>query len=130
LINAILSIKPIYAHSILSGKKKVEFRKISFKREVKKIYIYSSAPDQQIIGYFIVKEIVSDKPSILWDKYNEVGSISKKDFFKYYSDKEIGYSILIKKVSKFKNPINPKSIFPNFTPPQSFCYCDEIYIQK
>ncbi len=125
-MNVILSIKPHYAHSILSGKKKVEFRKAKFKSEVKKIYIYSSAPDQRIIGYFLVKEILSDKPANLWNKYNEVGSISKEDFFEYYSDKEIGYSILIDKVFKFKNPIDPKTLFENFTPPQSFCYCADI----
>ena len=125
-MNALLSIKPIYAHSILSGEKEVEFRKASFKRDIKKIYIYSSAPDQQIIGYFLVKEIVSDTPKNLWNKYHEVGIISKKDFFEYYLNKEIGYSILIDKVFKFKSPINPKTVFRNFTPPQSFCYCDDI----
>ncbi len=125
-MNALLSIKPIYAHSILSGKKKVEFRKASFKRDVRKIYIYSSAPDKRIIGYFLVKEIVSDKPKNLWNKYNEVGSISKKDFFNYYLNKEIGYSILIDKAFKFRNPIDPKTVIENFTPPQSFYYCEEI----
>ena len=108
-MNAILSIKPIYTNSILSGKKKVEFRKASFKREVRKIYIYSSSPDQRIIGYFLVKEIISDKPKNLWNKYNEVG-----------------YFILIDKVFRFKNPINPNTVFDNFTPPQSFCYCEDI----
>ncbi|HET6989695.1 MAG TPA: ASCH domain-containing protein, partial [Bacteroidia bacterium] len=58
-MNVLLSIKPKYAKAIIDGKKKVEFRKLPFKLNVNKVYIYSSAPEQKIIGYFTFDDIIS-----------------------------------------------------------------------
>jgi predicted transcriptional regulator len=54
---ALLSIHPKYAHSILNGDKLVEFRKTKFKKPVKYCLIYSTSPDQKIIGFFEIKKI-------------------------------------------------------------------------
>ena len=62
LTSVILSIKPIYAQAIMNGTKKVEFRKKIFKRPVDKIFVYSSSPEQKIIGFFTISEIVEDEP--------------------------------------------------------------------
>lgn len=125
-MNVLLSIKPKYANAILTGQKRVEFRKLVFKKEIERVYIYSSAPEQRIIGYFIIDDIVSDTPYALWEQFSNVGSISEEDFFDYFAEKEIGYSIKIKSVKKFSKSKNPKEIFKNFVPPQSYMYCEEI----
>ncbi len=125
-MNVLLSIKPKYANAIINGDKKVEFRKLPFKQHVKKVYIYSSAPEQKIIGYFTFDDIVSGTPEKLWKKFKKVGVIEEDDFFSYFSNKQIGYSIKIKTVKKFTKGINPKDIFENFFPPQSYMYCEEI----
>ncbi|MCW7503897.1 MULTISPECIES: ASCH domain-containing protein [Leptospira] len=123
-MNAILSIKPEYAWAIMEGKKKVEFRKNIFKKKIKNVLIYSSSPDQRFIGYFSIKEIDIDSPNKLWKKYSKEGCISKEKFFLYYSNKVEGTSIIIEKVVRFRSPLEPKSIFKTFTPPQSFIYCE------
>ena len=64
-MDAILSIKPIYANQILAGTKKVEFRKRKFKEEVRKVYIYASVPVKQIVGYFTFSTIDEDTP-VFW----------------------------------------------------------------
>jgi predicted transcriptional regulator len=125
-MNVLLSIKPKYANAILAGQKLVEFRKLAFKREIERVYIYSSAPEQRIIGYFIIDDIVSDTPEGLWKQFNKVGSINEEDFFEYFANKEIGYSIKIKSVNKFRKSKDPKDIFKNFVPPQSYMYCERI----
>jgi predicted transcriptional regulator len=125
-MNVLLSIKPKYANAILAGEKLVEFRKLAFKKEIERVYIYSSSPEQRIIGYFTIEDIISDTPEELWRKYNTVGSISEDDFFEYFADKEIGYSIKIKSVNKFRKSKNPKEIFKNFVAPQSYMYCERI----
>ena len=125
-MNVLLSIKPKYANAILAGQKLVEFRKLAFKKEIERVYIYSSAPEQRIIGYFTIDDIVSDTPEELWKQFSKVGSISEEDFFAYFANKEIGYSIKIKSVNKFRKSKNPKDIFKNFVPPQSYMYCEEI----
>lgn len=125
-MNVLLSIKPKYANAILAGVKLVEFRKLTFKKEIERVYIYSSAPEQRIIGYFTIDNIVSDTPKRLWRQFSDVGSISEQDFFEYFANKEVGYSIKIKSVKKFTKSKNPKEIFENFVPPQSYMYCEKI----
>jgi predicted transcriptional regulator len=125
-MNVLLSIKPKYANAILDGEKLVEFRKLAFKKEIERVYIYSSAPEQRIIGYFIIDDIISDTPKKLWRLFSDVGSINKEDFFEYFANKEIGYSIKIKSVTKFHKSKDPKEIFKNFVPPQSYMYCEKI----
>jgi predicted transcriptional regulator len=121
----ILSIKPVYANAILSGQKKVEFRKTLFKQKVKKVYIYSSAPEQRIIGYFTIEQIISGSPEFLWESFSPIGSIDEDSFFEYFAEKEVGFSIKIEKVNRFRKSIDPKSIIKGFVPPQSYMYYEE-----
>jgi len=123
--NVILSIKPKYAQAIISGVKKVEFRKKIFKRPVDKVYIYSSSPTKKIIGYFTFLEIVEETPIELWTKFQNVGSIEKADFFEYFKDYEKGFAIIVANVEKFKKGIDPIEFFENFCAPQSYLYIEE-----
>ncbi|CAM1363499.1 Predicted transcriptional regulator, contains an HTH and PUA-like domains [Tenacibaculum soleae] len=130
LTSVILSIKPIYAQAIMSGTKKVEFRKKTFKRQVDKIFVYSSSPEKKIIGFFTIKDIVEDSPENLWKEFKEVGGIDKKSFFEYYQNSETGFSIRISEAKKFENGIEPSDFFENFNAPQSFIYLEEETAQN
>ena len=123
-MDAILSIKPIYAKQILAGTKKVEFRKRSFKEKVRRVYIYASVPVKQIVGYFTFVKIDEDTPMNLWEKYKEVGGIEKDDFFNYYAKNDVGCAFVIKSVTKFKQGKNPNEFIDDFVPPQSYVYLD------
>ena len=122
--NVILSIKPKYAQAIISGIKKVEFRKKIFKRPVDKVYIYSSSPTKKLIGYFTFAEIIENSPLDLWARFKDAGSIEKKDFFDYFKDYEKGFAIVIDTVVKFKKGIDPIDFFENFCAPQSYIYIE------
>lgn len=123
-MDAILSIKPIYAKQILAGTKKVEFRKRSFKEKVRRVYIYASVPVKQIVGYFTFTEIDEDTPANLWEKYKDVGGIAKEDFFSYYANNERGCAFVINTVTSFKQGKNPNDFIDDFVPPQSYVYLD------
>ena len=123
-MDAILSIKPIYAKQILAETKKVEFRKRSFKEKVRRVYIYASVPVKQIVGYFTFTEIDEDTPANLWEKYKDVGGIAKEDFFSYYANNERGCAFVIKTVTSFKQGKNPNDFIDDFVPPQSYVYLD------
>lgn len=125
LTSVILSIKPVYAQAIMSGLKKVEFRKKIFKRPVDKIFVYSSSPEKKIIGFFTIKEIVEDEPNNLWEEFNDIGGINKDDFFAYYKEAKTGFTIIIDQVEKFENGIDPFDFFENFCAPQSYIYLEE-----
>jgi len=49
-------------------------------------------------------------------------------FFDYYSGIKEGFALELKHMKLFKAPIDPKVIFPHFTPPQSFYYLDDTLI--
>ena len=123
-MDAILSIKPIYANQILAGTKKVEFRKRRFKEDVRRVYIYSSMPVKQIVGYFTFSTIDEDTPANLWNKYKEVGGIAQDDFFEYYANNVSGCALVIKSVTSFKKGKSPNDFIDDFVPPQSYVYLD------
>ncbi|MCU0288890.1 MAG: ASCH domain-containing protein [Acidobacteria bacterium] len=125
MINVILSIKPEFADAILSGKKKVEFRKTLFKKDVEKVFIYSTAPVKRITGYFTINEIIESPPFELWEKFGKRGFINEVDFFNYFKNKETGFSICIDMINKFSEAIDPFVEIENFVPPQSFRYISE-----
>lgn len=124
LTDAILSIKPIYANAILKGVKTVEFRKRVFKKNVDKIFIYSSSPTKMIVGYFTFSNIVEDTPENLWKTFQKLGGINKDDFFEYYKETEKGFGIVIKEVVKFEVEKDPIEFIENFTAPQSYVYLE------
>lgn len=129
-MNVLLSIKPKYVEEIKNGNKRYEFRKslcsAKNRDKLEKIFIYSSAPVQKIVARFFVEEILEDHPKILWDKCKDVSGIEHVDFFKYFKDRNSGLAIKISELKFFRKPIEPKKIIPNFSPPQSFCYIDDI----
>ena len=63
----LLSIKPEYANKIFDGQKHYEYRKRIPKKEVSKIVVYSSAPEQAVIGEVEVVKTLKMKPTPLWN---------------------------------------------------------------
>lgn len=122
-MNILLSIKPKYAESIISGNKRYEFRKIIFKRNyIKNVYIYCTSPVKRIIGSFKVGDIIEDRPIRLWEKLNKFSGLDEEEFFDYFKNIERGFAIEIKSIEKFEDPVDPVKLIPGFVPPQSFCY--------
>lgn len=120
-MDLLISIKPNFIEKIISHEKKYEFRKRIFRKNVDKIFIYSSSPEKKIIGYFTAGEIVKDNPENLWDNFSHVSGISKEAFFDYFEGKKEGFAIEIKELTVFPIPINADEL-ENFRAPQSFCY--------
>lgn len=121
-MKVVLSIKPEFAFKIFDGSKKFEFRKTIFKdKNVKSVVVYASSPIQKVIGEFEIGEIFNDDLETLWNLTGEFSGITKKFFFEYFSERENGFAIQVKKKMKYKNPKCLKRDF-NLNPPQSFAY--------
>jgi type I restriction enzyme S subunit len=86
------------------------------------VYIYSTAPIKKIVGIIKINSVIEGSPSVLWDQLKDQAGISKKEFFEYFRNKEKGFALEIKDAERFEKPLDPKTLFPNFVPPQSFCY--------
>jgi predicted transcriptional regulator len=121
-MKVLLSIKPEFAEMIFSGTKKYEFRRSVFKNpDVKAIVVYASSPVRKVIGEFEIEEIINDKLTALWEQTKEYAGISENCFLKYFSNKESGYAIHIKNVTRYRKALCLREDF-NVAPPQSFMY--------
>ena len=74
----LMSIHPKFAQLILSGKKKVEFRKTRFNHQISHVVIYATSPIKKVVGYFEVQNIKVAPPKDLWESYSEVSGIEPK----------------------------------------------------
>ncbi|OQX21154.1 MAG: hypothetical protein BWK75_03825 [Candidatus Altiarchaeales archaeon A3] len=119
---AILSIKAKYVKEILNGNKKYEFRKASFKRDVRSILVYATKPVGRIVCMLQVGDIIEDYPKVLWRDFNKFSGMDKKEFFAYFGNRDKGTAIEIKSVMEFSEQINPNELIPNFVAPQSWSY--------
>ncbi|MFK8377110.1 ASCH domain-containing protein [Capnocytophaga canimorsus] len=121
-MKVLLSIKPEFAKKIFDGTKKFEFRKTIFKnKNVKKVIVYASSPVQKVIGEFEIEKIISKEIDALWIETQDYSGISEEFFYEYFSKKEIGHAIKIKKAKKYSVPKNLREEYDIF-PPQSFVY--------
>ena len=119
---ALLSVRPRFARAIMSGEKRVEFRKVQFRRTVSHVVVYATGPIRRILGYFEVARLVEAPPKRLWDLYGGVGAIHHHEFYAYYRSSNRGTAIAIGGVYAFQEP--PRlSVFGRWLkPPQSFRY--------
>lgn len=118
----LLSIKPEFAHKIFDGSKKYEFRKQVFKDlSIKKVIVYSSSPEQKVIGEFEIEAILNDSPDKIWNQTKLYSGISQELFENYFEGRDRAYAI---KVASTKRYRKEKSLadFNIYAAPQSFAY--------
>jgi len=122
-MKVLLSIKPVYAHKILDGTKKYEFRRrIHRDSRVHTVIIYATKPIGKVVGEFSIKDVYSDHPDLLWEKTNQFAGISKQLFSEYFYGRDIGYAIEVKKVKIYSNPKNLNEFIESGIAPQSYVY--------
>ena len=116
-----MSIKPQYVQRIMTGKKKYEFRKKACKKNVDKIYIYSTVPVKKVVGEAEVELVLIETPEIIWEKTKDDAGIDKDFFDRYYKDREEAVAYKLINVKKYKNPRSLKELGIK-SAPQSYQY--------
>lgn len=124
-MKAILSIKPEFVEKIFSGEKEYEYRKSIFKKPITSVIIYCTMPVGKFVGEFKIEDILYEDVEELWSKTEASSGISYKFYKEYFNNKEKAYALKIKDLKKYKSPIVPSNIIPDFKAPQSFCYFSE-----
>lgn len=125
-MKALLSIKPEFVEEIVSGSKRFEYRKVSFKQEVESVVVYACMPVGKIVGEFIVGDIISMNPSDLWRTTKDYSGISYKFFRQYFKGRKNAYAIQIKEYIPYEEPIDPYKEYKHFVPPQSYRYLADV----
>lgn len=120
----LLSIKPEFAHKIFDGTKKYEFRKQIFKdSSIKKVIVYSSSPEQKVIGEFTIDDILNDTPSDLWLQTRDYSGITQAFYEEYFRGRKNAYAIKVASTKLYEQKKN-LSDFDIICPPQSFAYVE------
>lgn len=127
----LLSIYPRYANKILSGEKRVEFRKAWPSSGVSTIVIYATVPVQKIVGVARVKRVHQGSPTALWSLAQALGGgVSRRDLYSYFRGKEAGFGIEIDSIQPCSIPLDPQACLVDFNPPQSFMYLDHASLVR
>ncbi len=119
--NAIISIRPIFADAILSGKKTVELRRRIPSLELgTRLWIYATLPVGAVVGSALVHSFCNASPSELWRRYCERAAITRTDFNNYFSGTDHGVGIELSSVQKIEPiPIEYLRVMRGgFNPPQ------------
>jgi predicted transcriptional regulator len=124
-----MSIKPEFAARILSGEKRVEFRKQAFREDVSHMVIYSTTPVGAIVGVCEVDGVFVATPSTVWRKYAAVAGIARAGFTAYYTNRRRAVAIKVAKPVRFTSPV-PLSSIGERRPPQSFRYLPAVSLDR
>lgn len=122
-----LPIKPSFLHSILSGEKKWEYRKVIPQKPIEKLVLYSSSPEKKILAIAEVVKIKSASPQELWRVTRKQSGISKTFFDTYFKGKSLAHGIQIGRIIPLI-PTCPKLL--NIRVPQSFIYLNGNQIRE
>ncbi len=119
----LLSVKPRFADLIVSGTKQVEFRRVWAQEPVPWIAIYSSTPTQQIIGIVEVESVVLASASSLWGVNCSLGGgLTRTELRSYFAGRARGYAVMLGRVLRPHEPVEPTEVIRGFRAPQSFRY--------
>lgn len=124
---ALISIHPIYVEKILSGEKRLEFRRSWAANQVDYLIIYATSPVQRIVAVTQIGQVIRGSKNRLWElARNKGGGISRRKLFEYMEGKKQGVALELLQTIKIAEVINPYALFGNgFRPPQSFRYLSQ-----
>lgn len=126
--SVLISIQPVHVAKILSGEKRLEFRRLWAAQPVDCMVIYATCPQQKIIATAQIKRTITGTATQLWAAAQELGGgISRSQLFDYFKGKPIGTALELTRIRIFDDAIDPIDIFGQpFHPPQSFRYMKRI----
>ena len=121
---ALISIHPQYVEKILSGEKRLEFRRGWTRTPVDFLVIYATNPIQQIVAIAELGEVIQGTKTKLWELARDKGGgISRRKLFAYMEGKKQGVALELIRTLRIVEGINPSTLLgDDFHPPQSFRY--------
>ena len=84
--------------------------------------VYVSSPRCSLEGAFEVAEVIESSPVQLWKKLSAETGITREEFDAYFSGREIGYGIRIRKAWKLVPVSLERLRASKLRPPQSYQY--------
>lgn len=124
-LDVILSVHPCFVEKIILGEKNFEYRKSKFKKDVDKVFVYSTSPIKKIVGYFRFSGYIQGTVDYVWGITANESGVEKKFYYEYFKNKSNSYALKIVEFYEFENYLNPKEHIDSFYPPQSYRYLEK-----
>lgn len=119
----LISIKPEFVNKIITGEKKVEYRRRLCKREVDKLYIYATAPVKQVVAEAEVTGRLEGRKEDIWMLTQEFSGIDREHFECYFRDSERAGCYYLGVVKEYEEGRNLQT-FGVSCAPQSYVYVE------
>ena len=100
-----MSIRPEFANRLLSGEKRVEFRRRPAARNVTHILIYATSPICAVVGVAEIERLEHGTPEKLWRAFRLVGGIGRSDFFDYFANADRGCAYVVRRIWPCTSPV-------------------------
>lgn len=119
----LMSIKPVYAELIKSGRKTIELRRVAPKvKPGDVLVIYESSPIKRITAVCEIEAIIVTEPSTLWEISKTAAGLSINSFKQYFAGKNQAVGIQLRRVQKLNEPKELSALSENMRAPQSYRY--------
>ena len=128
----LISIHPKHVAKILSGQKRIEFRRSWAANPVDGLVLYSTSPERRVVAVAKIKKTVVGAPASLWSYAQAHGpGVTRDQLFDYLTGKETAVALHLAEVRCFRLPISLHRLLPSGArPPQSFRYLTEAETTK
>lgn len=122
----LISIKPSYVGSFLSGKKSVEIRNRTVRlTSGSRLWMYSTLPKGCIEAVAQVRGIEVGLPSKIWERYYKSLALSQTTYTRYVNGSSMVSAISVGRIWRLPVELSLsmlKSRIPGFHPPRSLRY--------
>lgn len=124
---ALISIHPSHVEKIISGEKRLEFRRNWAASPVDMLVIYATSRVRQVVAVAEIKNVFRGSRTNLWNLAKTTGGgISRRKLFAYLQGKKNAFAIELVRVKSITGGLDPALLFGrDFRPPQSFRYLTE-----
>lgn len=119
---ALISVHPQWARGILTGQKRVEFRKAGPRRTIGSALLYATSPEQVLVAVLRLDRVERGTPQELWERHGSVGGVPQDVFASYYRACQTGTALVIGEVLPLRHPLRLAELSPGLRAPQSFRY--------
>lgn len=121
----LLSVRPRFAESIITGTKSAEIRRQRPRvQRGTPVVIYATLPAAAVIGTARIAGISSGSPADLWARHREQVGVSREEFDSYLDGAPTAYILILAEAKRLSMPLSLHDLraSADFQPPRSFQY--------
>ena len=118
----LLAVRPEYASLIYSGRKTIELRRVAPSRKIGRVFIYETAPQGRVTGWFDVARIEVVSPATAWKRFSARIAVTFDRFRAYLNGAKAAVLIHVGRARRLGRASPRRRMRTTARPPQSFVY--------